>query len=142
VHSLDVGDAYRRAVISQASGAFNLAAEPPIGPDELADVLGARPVPVPAPALRAVAAATYRLRLQPSEPGWLDMGLGVPLIDSSRAQTELGWSPLHGALDTLKELLAGMREGADGETPPLARSTSGPLRIRELLTGVGARQGL
>ena len=128
--------------MSQAGGAFNLAAEPPIGPAELAEILSARPVPIPAPVLRVAAAATFKLRLQPSEPGWLDMGLGVPLIDSSRARTELGWSPQRGALDTLKELLAGMRDGADGETPPLARSTSGPLRIRELLTGVGARQGL
>ena len=28
VHSLDVGDAYRRAVLSDARGAFNLAADP------------------------------------------------------------------------------------------------------------------
>src|ERR1700727_2443185 len=32
VHSLDVGDAYRRAVLSDARGAFNLTADPPIGP--------------------------------------------------------------------------------------------------------------
>jgi UDP-glucose 4-epimerase len=40
----------------------------------------------------------------------------------------------------LRELLAGMRSGADLDTPPLARQTGGPARIRELLTGLGARQ--
>lgn len=36
VHSLDVGDAYRRAILNNdARGAYNLAAEPVIGPDEL-----------------------------------------------------------------------------------------------------------
>jgi UDP-glucose 4-epimerase len=139
VHSLDVGAAYRAAVLSDARGAFNLAADPPLGPPELADILQARRVPVPARVLRGAAAATYKLRLQPSEPGWLDMALAVPLMDSTRARTELGWSPQHRATDTLRELLDGMREGSDYPTPPLARTTSGPFRIRELGTGIGAR---
>lgn len=139
VHSHDVGDAYRRALLADVSGAFNLAADPPIGPRELAQVLEARLVPVSATMLRAAAAATFRLRLQPSEPGWLDLALGVPLMDSARARTELGWQPRHGALETLRELLRGMQTGADYPTPPLAHASSGRLRIRELLTGVGAR---
>jgi UDP-glucose 4-epimerase len=142
VHSLDVGDAYRRALIGDARGAFNLAADPPIGPDELAEILRARPLPLPTGALRAAVTASFRLRLQPSEPGWLDMALGVPLIDSSRARSELGWSPTRSGTDSLRELLDGLRQGTDDQTPPLARSTSGPLRIREFLTGVGARVGL
>ena len=32
-----------------------------------------------------------RFQAQPSEPGWLDMALAVPLLDSTRARTELGW---------------------------------------------------
>jgi UDP-glucose 4-epimerase len=140
VHSLDVGDAFRRALIGDAAGAFNLAADPPIGPAELASMFHARRLRLSPSALRAGAAATFALHLQPAEPGWVDMALAVPLIDSGRAARELGWVPLHDATDTLGELLAGMRAGADYDTPPLARRTSGPLRIRELLTGVGARQ--
>jgi hypothetical protein len=105
----------------------------------MAAVLRARPVPVPAAALRAAAAGSYTLRLQPTEPGWLDMGLGVPLMDCTRARTELGWSPIHSAPDTLAELIAGMRAGSDLETPPLARGTTAPARVREFLTGIGAR---
>jgi nucleoside-diphosphate-sugar epimerase len=142
VHSYDVGDAYRLAALSDARGAFNVAAEPVLDPDELARVLSARPVPVHAGLLRAGASLSYRLHLQPSEPGWLDMGLAVPLMNTTRARTELGWEPRRGADDALRELLAGMRERAGLDTPPLARKTSGPLRVRELLTGVGRRQGL
>jgi nucleoside-diphosphate-sugar epimerase len=141
VHSLDVGQAYRAALISDARGAFNLAADPPLGPPELAELLQARRVPVPARVLRAAAALTYALRLQPTEPGWLDMALAVPLMDSARARSELGWNPRHRAPETLRELLDGMRSGADYPTPPLARGTSGPLRLRELATGIGARAG-
>src|SRR5438270_11181041 len=73
VHSLDVGDAYRRALISDARGAFNVAADPTLGPAELAEVLRARRLKLPAGLLRAGAAATYALHLQPTEPGWVDM---------------------------------------------------------------------
>ena len=68
VHSLDVGDAYRRAVLSDARGAFNLAADPPIGPGELAQILRARRLKLPRQILRTAAAVTFTLRLQPSEP--------------------------------------------------------------------------
>jgi hypothetical protein len=40
------------------------------------------------------------------------------------------------------ELLAGFRERAGINTPPLSPKTGGPLRIRELTTGVGEREGL
>ena len=139
VHSDDVGQAYRAAVLSESAGAFNIAAEPVIGPEELAAMLGARPVPMSARLLRAAAAATYRARLQPAEPGWVDMGLGVPLMSTERARAELGWAPGRTAIEAISELAAGMRDGADDQTAPLARSTSGPARIREFVTGVGGR---
>ena len=57
----------------------------------------------------------------------------------TRARVELGWEPRRRADDALLELLAGLREHAGLDTPPLAPQTGGPLRIRELLTGVGDR---
>jgi nucleoside-diphosphate-sugar epimerase len=139
VHSLDVGDAYRRALLSDASGAFNVAADPPIGPPELAEILRARRLKLPRAALRAAAAATFALRLQPTEPGWVDMAFAVPLLDSTRARAELGWAPAHSGTEALAELIEAMRAGTDYATPPLARVTSGPARVREFVTGVGAR---
>ncbi len=140
VHSLDVGDAYRRAVVGDARGPFNLAADPVLDPAVLAAMLHARRVRIPAGALRAAAAVTFALHLQPSEPGWVDMALQIPLLDCGRARRELGWAPTRSATDTLAELMDGMRSGSDLDTPPLARGTGGPARIRELLKGVGARQ--
>src|SRR5919199_1866111 len=57
VHSYDVGDAYRLAVLSDARGPFNVAAEPVLDPGELARMLDARTVPLPAAVLRGGAAA-------------------------------------------------------------------------------------
>jgi len=67
------------------------------------------------------------------------MALAVPLLDSSRARSELGWEPRYTATDAVAELIEAMRRGSDDETPPLARRTTGPARIRELLTGIGRR---
>jgi UDP-glucose 4-epimerase len=142
VHSHDVGEAYRLAATGDASGAFNVAADPILDPQRLAQTLGARPVPVPAGVLRAGAALTFLAHLQPTEPGWVDMALGVPLMDSSRAREELGWTPSHTSEAALLDLIDGMGDGAGMDTPPLAPSTSGPLRVRELLTGLGHRSGV
>jgi nucleoside-diphosphate-sugar epimerase len=139
VHSLDVGEAYRLAVTRDVRGAFNIAAEPVLDPAELGRLFGARPVLVPARALRAAMQLSWRLRLQPSPAGWLDMALGVPLMDVSRARDELGWTPAHSAGDALLELLDGMRRSDGIATPPLKPGGDGSLRWRELLTGVGGR---
>lgn len=139
VHSLDVGEAFRLAATSDVRGPFNIAAEPVLDPVELGRVLGARPVPFPAGAVRAAAAATWWLRLQPTRAGWLDMALGVPLMDTTRAREELGWRPRFGAEGALAELLDGLRDSAGVKTPPLDPQTSGPLRIKELATGIGGR---
>jgi UDP-glucose 4-epimerase len=141
VHSLDVAEAYRLALVGDARGAFNVAAEPVLDSRRLAQLLGARPVPVPPRVLRGAASLSYRLHLQPTEPGWLDMGLAVPLMDTSRARGELNWTPRKDSGQTLLELMEGMREGAGLPTPPMEPGGKGTLRASELLAGVGRRLG-
>src|SRR5215212_6003111 len=139
VHSLDVGEAYRLAVVTpDARGAYNVAADPVLDPDRLAELFGARPVTVPPEALRRAADLTWRMRLQPSPVGWVDMALGVPLMSTERVRSELGWAPQHDAGEALLELLAGMRDRSGADTPPLEPGAGGPLRVRELLTGLGS----
>lgn len=139
VHSLDVGEAYRLACVRDVRGAFNIAADPVLDSKELSRILGAPLVSMSEGALRAAAATTWRLRLQPTPPGWIDLALGVPLLDTTRAQTELAWFPSRGADEALEDLLLGLRERAGEKTPPLDPGSGGPGRIKELLSGVGAR---
>jgi UDP-glucose 4-epimerase len=137
VHADDVAQAYRLAVVGDARGPFNLAVDPVLDADALAAILQARPVRVPTGLLKAGAAATWRLHLQPVSPGWLDLALQSPLLDAGRARAELGWRPRRNATETLQELLAGLREGAGAPTPPLDPRAGGPLRLGEFRTGVG-----
>jgi len=142
VHSRDVGDAYRLAVVREVHGAFNVAAEPEIGVEELCEFFGARSFPLPAGALRGAAQLSWKLRLQPTSPGWLDLALGVPTMDTTRAHEELDWEPTVSSLDALGDLLQGMRHAEGGSTPPLDPSAGGPMRAREVATGVGQAQGV
>jgi len=119
VHADDVGEAYRLATVGDVRGAFNIAAEPVLDPDELGRILDARPVPVPPVALRLLALATWKLRLQPTPPGWLDMALAVPIMATERARSELGWTPRHSSADALLELIDGIHRRDGAPTPPL-----------------------
>ena len=139
VHSLDVGDAYAAAALGEATGAFNIAADPVLDPDRIGKLLAAKPVKVPRRLLRSLTGLTWHLRLQPTPPGWLDLALQVPLMSSERAKRELDWEPRRSAEEALLDLLEGLRTGRGISTPPLSPQAGGPLRTGEIATGVGAR---
>ena len=118
-HADDIADAYVRAITRSVRGAFNVAAEPVLDPATIAQAVHGRTVPLPMRLLRAGAAAAYRLRIQPSEPGWLDLALQTPIMDVSRARRELEWEAVHTSTAALVELLDGIGEGAGDATEPL-----------------------
>lgn len=138
VHSADLADAYRRAALRNVRGAFNIAADPVIDASALAGLLGARRVRLPRWALRGPLAAAWSAHLVPASPGLFDAVVRLPLMDTTRARTELGWIPRHSATDAIGEFLSGLRTGAGTTTPPLAPdSPSG--RLHEVKTGAGSR---
>jgi len=141
VHSHDVGEAFRLAIVNEgARGAFNLAAEPVLDAGEIGRILNARTVPMSAGIARAGVEISWKLRLQPVPPGWLDLSRNIPIMDTTRARTELGWTPQRSADEALLDLLEGLRTGSGLDTPPLSPKTGGRFRIREILTGVGGRE--
>jgi nucleoside-diphosphate-sugar epimerase len=139
LHADDVAEAYRLAITGDAHGPFNVAAEPVLDPDRLARLLDARKVRVSPKVVRALVAITWRLRLQPTPEGWVDMGLGVPIMSTSRIRSELGWQERRSSEEALLDLLRGMRNQDGLPTPPLHPGGAGPARLREFLTGVGRR---
>jgi UDP-glucose 4-epimerase len=125
VHTEDVAEAYALAVTGDVRGALNVAADPVLDASALGVALEARTVAVPAAAVRALAAVTFRLHLQPTEPGWVDLALKTPLMATDRLRA-LGWSPQHTATDALRELLDGMRDRTGMPTAPLHPAGTGP----------------
>lgn len=138
LHSSDAAEAYRLAIVRDVRGAFNLAAEPVIDAELLAEVLGARLVQVPAGGVRAALAAVWHLHLVPASPHLFDAVLRLPIMDVGRARTDLGWSARCSAREAITAFLDGLRAGHGMPTDPLtSRLTHG--RLDEVATGIGQR---
>jgi UDP-glucose 4-epimerase len=129
VHAEDVAEAYWRALERGEPGAFNITAEPVITPQTLARLAGARRLLFfPVSWLRAAVRLSWLLRLQPTDPGWIDLAAQAPLLSSSRAQRELGWVPKHTSTEALAEFWNALAAGRGaGGSPPLEPRRPGSL---------------
>jgi nucleoside-diphosphate-sugar epimerase len=121
MHGDDAGEAYRLALLSDARGAYNVAADPIIDREAFGKLLEARAVQVPKQAVSAAMAGAWRLRLIPSDESLLKMFVLLPTLDASRIRAELGWEPRRSGDAALREVMEAMADGADGPTPPLHR---------------------
>lgn len=133
VHTEDVAAAFVAAVLRPVVGAFNVAGEPVLDAHAMAEALSARQVPVPLAALRSLVAVAWRLRVLPMDPGWIDMATQTPLMDTSRARDELGWTPKHDVRETLRATIRAMGSGKGGDTPVLRPRSMGLGRLTEVL---------
>lgn len=140
LHTADVGEAYVAAVLAKKSGAFNVCADDVLGPQELADILGTsgKFVEIPPGIVRAALVAAHKSGVVPADAGWLDMGMQVPLMDNSKAKTELGWAPEHTAAEALRELLEGLVEGRGHVSAPLRPRNSAEKNVDALHEPVSA----
>lgn len=139
LHATDAARAFVLAALGTFRGAVNIASEPVVDPAMLGRLLHARPVPMPAAALRALVTLTFRAHLQPTDVGWLDLALGVPLMDTTRARTELGWEPERDAGSALLEVLGGIRDRAGRPTAVLRALPALPLRVLQAVRGRSGR---
>lgn len=119
LHTDDAANAYRLALRSDVRGAFNLAADPPVDARLLGEMFDARPVRLPRTAARSAITAAWGLHLLPASPHLFDAVLRLPLMDCTRARTELGWRPEHTAPEVLEEFLLGLKQGAGAPTEPM-----------------------
>jgi nucleoside-diphosphate-sugar epimerase len=127
VHADDVADALARILDRRIGGPFNLAADPLMDAAGLARALGTLRVPVPATVLRAALHAAFLARLVPTEPGWLDIALGAPALDSTRARTLLDWTPEHRGDEVFAQFVAALGHG-EGAPGPLLHPAGGASR--------------
>ena len=75
---------------------------------DIAEALGARPLPIPRVVMTATSAALARLPFVPSALEWLHAGRTSVVMDTSKAKSELGWTPRYSAAETLSGLAAAL----------------------------------
>ncbi len=139
LHTDDAAEAFLDAVTGTVRGPFNLASEPVIDAEVLADVLKGRIVRIPARAVRTAIRAAWLTRLLPASPQLFDAALQLPLMDWSRARDELGWRPQRTSTEALQEFLLGLRTSSGMATPPLTPRLPHGGRARELATRLAAK---
>ncbi|WP_439947054.1 SDR family oxidoreductase [Streptomyces sp. BBFR109] len=119
LHTDDGARAYQLVLHREVRGAFNLAADPPLDAKVLSELLGTRPVRLPRVAARSAIAAAWGLHLLPASPHLFDAVLRLPLLDCTRAHTELGWQPRRTAIEVIQEFLEGLQRGEGADTAPM-----------------------
>ncbi len=111
VHHDDVARAFTAAVSGRgAPGLYNLAAPGEVTISRLARELGWYSFPVPPGALDGFAELIARLPLAPAQAQWIESFRQPVLMDTAKAQRELGWQPRHDAVETLRAMAAAARE--------------------------------
>jgi nucleoside-diphosphate-sugar epimerase len=105
IHQDDVASALHLCILGAGpAGAYNIAADDVLSLVDVARVLGVRPVPVPGRPVAAVARALARLPL-PSAAQWVEALSHPAVMDTTKARTELGWSPRYSAVESLQATL-------------------------------------
>jgi UDP-glucose 4-epimerase len=144
IHTSDLARAYALATVRDVSGAFNLAAGPLLSSDDLAAALNLGTFPLSFSLARRLADLSWRLRLQPTPPDWLDMAMKLPLVSSERAARELDWEPRVSAVEALSDLFAASRTGKNGTAVPAAepivRLGEWPVEVAPTRSGAGPRE--
>lgn len=118
----DLADAVVLALRRQAHGPFNVSADDPLPPGELAAAAGLRLLPLPQGVLALAAHLSpllARLGLgEPVDPAWQRQAEVVMVPSSERARTELGWRPrCPTAADVVRRYLEAVRGVAQPESP-------------------------
>ena len=105
VHHDDVAAAIAlAATTSAAPGAYNLAGDGVLSMSDVGAALGARPVPVPRLVMSAASEVVARLPFVPSALEWLHVGRTSIVMDTTKAKSQLGWTPKYTAAETLSGL--------------------------------------
>ena len=105
VHHDDVASAIALAVTTTAPpGAYNLAGDGVVSISAVGEELGARPVRVPKVAATAASEVVARLPFIPSSLEWLHASRTSVVMDTTKAKTQLGWTPKYTGAETLSAL--------------------------------------
>ena len=115
VHADDVGDAVVRMIERRVRGSYNIAADV-LDTDAVAGLVGARPVGVSPGVVRRVVVALNRARVIALTPGWYDVATETPLMDTTKAHDELGWTPTRSSTESAGELIDGLADDATGSS--------------------------
>jgi nucleoside-diphosphate-sugar epimerase len=106
VHEEDLGRAFLLCVVAAGPpGAYNVAADGILTAADVAREFGLIPLPVPAGPAQLAARAMAALPFLPPAAQWVEAASHPVIVDTTRAQQELGWTPRFTALEALRDTI-------------------------------------
>jgi nucleoside-diphosphate-sugar epimerase len=103
IHQDDVAEALRLCVVGTgAPGAYNIAADDVITFVDIARALGLRAGRLPGGPVASLARAVAQLPYLPSAAQWVEAISHPAIMDTTKAKTQLGWTPRHTATESLR----------------------------------------
>jgi UDP-glucose 4-epimerase len=129
VHADDVGNAVVRMLQTRATGTFNLAADI-LDARALAGLIGRRPLAVSPRFARRFVTALHAMHAVAVTPGWYDVAMNSPTMDTACARAELGWAPTWSSTESAMELIDGLARGSVGATAAMGAAQDGTSALR------------
>ena len=106
VHEGDVASAFVAGVLGKGrGGAYDLAGRGTLTMKDLAGALGWYALPVPELAVDMTAEVVARLPGAPEAVAWIEALRTPVLMNTARAERELGWQPRHSGIEVLRSTL-------------------------------------
>jgi nucleoside-diphosphate-sugar epimerase len=109
IHEDDVAQALVLCILAAGPpGAYNIAGDGVLTGAEVAREFGVLPLPLPSGPVQAAARAVAALPAPPSLPPateWVEALSHPAIMDSSKARSELGWTPRYTGLEALRDTL-------------------------------------
>jgi UDP-glucose 4-epimerase len=101
-HEDDVVEAISRLLDGRHAGAYNVAGDGLMTYRECAELIDLPVRKIPVKALRALARASWKLRLAEAPPGQIEFGLYPWIVSNEKLKTTLGWGPEHDTRSTFE----------------------------------------
>lgn len=115
IHEEDVGQALLKCVLGEGPpGAYNIAGEGILSGTDIVRELGFQPVPIPGRVVHGAARAAASLTgpsFVPPALEWIEAVSHPAIMDTAKAQAELGWRPKYTGLEALRETISSARSG-------------------------------